>query len=197
MYHKIIHRRYQFKRLFFLLALASVLFGLTWLLRKYARDFFSRAKNYDALIEEAASRHCVDPCLVKAVIWKESNFNCYARGGKGEVGMMQVLPNAAAADWAKEHKIALPLTGALFNPRLNLEIGVWYLAGRLKKWKKYKNCYEELALAEYNAGNVVKKWVPADVNGSVIDRITYPSTKNYVSSIMNKYETYSVRREAK
>ena len=55
---------------------------------------------YDDLIEQASIRHDVDPCLIRAVIKKESRFNAGARGKHKEVGLMQITA-AVATDWEK------------------------------------------------------------------------------------------------
>jgi soluble lytic murein transglycosylase len=195
MYRKIIHRRYQGRRFSLLIALAVLLLGMSWYFRRFAYDFFSRSSNYDKLIKEAADRHCIDSCLLKAVIWRESRFDPSSLGNDGEIGLMQVMREWAVTEWAKEFGAKLPVEGVIFSPRLNIEIGSWYLARSMRKWRKYKH-REELALAEYNAGNIVKKWVPSETDGDVVDRISYPSTRSYVISIMDKYGEYSIRREA-
>jgi soluble lytic murein transglycosylase len=197
MYQKIIHKRYQRKRLGFLAIFAICLIVLSGLLWRYGLDFFSENDSYDTLIIEAAERYCVDSCLLKALIWRESKFNKFALGAKGEIGLMQLMREWAVTDWAKAKGIPIPPKAALYAPRLNVEIGTWYLAKGLHKWKKYDK-FDALALAEYNAGRTAaNKWKPPEYDGDVITRITYTATKNYVATIINKYDEYSVRREAK
>ena len=53
------------------------------------------------MIEQAGLRNGVDPCLLKAVIWRESRFDRTAIGSKGEVGLMQVMPKYAGLEWAR------------------------------------------------------------------------------------------------
>ena len=70
----------------------------------------------------------VDPALLKAVIWRESKYNASEIGGKGEIGLMQIMVDRAASDWARVKKYPLPSAGALYDPELNIEIGCAALA---------------------------------------------------------------------
>jgi soluble lytic murein transglycosylase len=196
MYRRVIHHRYRKKRFGILLLVLAAVISLTWFLGKMTYDYFSRNNAYDQIIMEAARRHCIDSCLLKAVIWKESRFKQNARGGKGEVGLMQVRPTAAAKDWMIANHIDIPSEGILFYPRINIEIGAWYLSDALRKWRKYEHC-EELALSQYNAGaRGMSSWIPSDYNGEVLENIKISSTKSYVADIMGKYLEYAERRPA-
>ncbi len=153
-------------------------------------DFCDRYSRYDALILEAGRRNGVDPRLLKAVIWRESRFRPDARGTKGEIGLMQIMPKASAQDWADAQGVKLPSRGALADPALNIEIGSWYLGRALWKWRGYKD-HVVLALAEYNAGpRNARAWKPQTPEGSALDKISIASTLSYVKSILGKYETY-------
>jgi len=145
---------------------------------------------YDAIIEKAARKYNVDSRLVKAVISQESKFDARARGAAGEIGLMQIMPRGAAVDWARYNKRDDVREGLLFRPELNIEIGTWYLAQALKRWKNYKHV-KELALCQYNAGGKrANAWKPESYDGAVIDRIKIRSTRAYVESIMHKYKEY-------
>lgn len=155
-----------------------------------SRGFFVDENKYDAFIHEAAARHGVDPMLIKAVIFQESVFDSKVVGSAGEVGLMQVLPSGSVEDWAVFYKRKAPAKAFLFDPRLNIEIGTWYLKKGLSRWEKYKYS-TELALCQYNAGESrANRWKPEDYSGEVIDRIGIKSTKIYVTRIMNKYRDY-------
>lgn len=155
------------------------------------RDMFSGDRDYDAEIAVAAGKHGLDPDLVRALIYQESRFRAHKRGKKGEIGLMQVLPSGAAAEWARVNKRRRPSSPALYNVELNLEIGCWYLARAKKRWKNYR-CGTELALAEYNAGTSrAREWAPEKPDGEVIPRVKIPSTKKYVTEIMKRYRRYS------
>jgi soluble lytic murein transglycosylase len=196
MYRRVIHHRYRRKRVGILLLVLTGVVALTWFLGKMTYEYFSRKSAYDTIIREAARKYCVDSCLLKAVIWKESKFKQNARGAKGEVGLMQIRPTAAAKEWSDVNRIDIPSEGMIFYPRLNIEIGAWYLSLAMRKWEKYEHC-EELALSQYNAGaRGMSSWIPADYNGEVIENIKINSTKRYVTEIMEKYREYAEKRPA-
>lgn len=154
------------------------------------RDWMVDDTRFAAEIREAAGKHGVDAALVRAVVFQESRFDPFARGSKGEVGLMQVLPRGAVADWARMNRKPVPARSALTDPRLNLEIGCWYLARGMRRWRNYKHG-TELALAGYNAGKSrAERWKPADFDGEVIPRITIDSTRRYVDRIMKRYHNY-------
>ncbi len=159
------------------------------------RDWMVDDTRFAAEIREAARTHGLDPALVRAVVFQESRFDPFARGSKGEIGLMQVLPRGAVADWARAKGRRVPCRAALADPRLNLEIGCWYLAGGMRRWRSYAHG-TELALARYNAGESrAERWKPADPDGKVIPRITIDSTRHYVSRIMKRYRNYQERTE--
>ncbi|MBQ9338501.1 MAG: transglycosylase SLT domain-containing protein [Lentisphaeria bacterium] len=163
-----------------------------WRGGRWLYNYFSRPARYDKIIRNAGLRNQIDPALIKAVIWKESRFDRNARGLKGEIGLMQIMPGPkfAAADWARAHRCKLPSTGALYDPALNIDIGSWYLARAVRRYSGYKDAVA-LGLCEYNAGpQRAADWKPQNPNDPVIDRISIPSTKSYVTDILKRYHYY-------
>ena len=161
-----------------------------WRTGRSVYDYFSRPRRYDRIIWSAGLRNHLDPAFVKAVIWKESRFNRSARGLKGEIGLMQIMPGYAAVDWARAHRCKVPSNGAIYDPELNIDIGSWYLGRAFYRYRNYKDAMA-LALCEYNAGpGRAAEWKPADPNQPVADRITIPSTKQYVKDILKRYDYY-------
>lgn len=150
------------------------------------RYVLGRPGRYQPLIAAAAERHGVDSRLVYAVIARESGFNADSVGSVGEVGLMQIRPNTAAADWAQAHGVPVPVPGVLFNPELNIEIGTWYLARAIQRWRRYEHGLE-LALCQYNAGETkAREWSPDTYDGE-LKPISYPTTRQYVAEIMKHY----------
>ncbi|MBO7147618.1 MAG: lytic transglycosylase domain-containing protein [Lentisphaeria bacterium] len=169
-------------------AVCSAMF--IWRIGESVVDYYTRFTRYDEIIRKAGLRNGVDPYLLKAVIWRESKFDRNARGLKGEVGLMQIMPGLSAKDWARIKGFPQPSKGALYDPELNIEIGSWYLGRAVRRWQKYKDVYA-LALGEYNAGaRRVNDWKPVSPDDPVINRITIPSTRSYVQDILAKYKEY-------
>ena len=159
-------------------------------------DWFVDDTKYQSEIAAAARRHGLDPDLVRALIYRESRFDPRARGSRGEVGLMQVLPGGAAADWARVMKRPRPSTRELCVVETNLEIGCWYLARAKRRWSGYKHG-TALALAQYNAGESrAKTWAPGKRDGEVVSRIRIASTKKYVETILKRYRKYLRERAA-
>jgi soluble lytic murein transglycosylase len=152
-----------------------------------------RDHSQDAPILAAARHYAVDPALVKAVVWRESRFNPHARGSRGEIGLMQIIPSAAAKDWADaEHLATLP-PEHLLNPVTNTLVGAWYLERLLKRYIHTDNPLP-YALADYNAGRGnVLKWEhgsAATNSADFIAQINFPSTRSYIRSVMRRYDHY-------
>ncbi len=146
--------------------------------------------SFDPQIQEAARKYGLDSRLVKALVFQESRFNPMAVGGAGEIGLMQLLPRGAVLDWAYAHRTEVPSNSSLYSPEINLDIGCWYLAKAMNRWRAYDHAIE-LALCQYNAGpSRADEWKPATPDGAVIPRIAIASTKRYVKAIMQRYESY-------
>ncbi|MGH9404778.1 MAG: lytic transglycosylase domain-containing protein [Terriglobia bacterium] len=92
----------------------------------------------EALVEQTASRHRVDPALVNAIIRVESEFDPRAVSNKGAMGLMQLMP-ATADRLGVENP---------FDPGQNIRGGVTYLRWLLDRF----NGSIPLSLAAYNAG---------------------------------------------
>ncbi len=157
-----------------------------------------RYSEFDDAIREVAKKQGVEPDLVKALVWRESAFRADKVGTSGERGLMQV-GEAAGGDWAKSEKLETFVPTDLFDSRMNLEAGVWYLRRALDHWKAKENPMP-FALAEYNAGRTrVDRWIAATNMGDqanaddLLGAINYPKTRRYVEEITRRMQFYRDR----
>lgn len=133
--------------------------SLDWLAARH-----DRRTKYDPLIERYASKHGVDPTLVRAVIQVESDFNPACVSHKGARGLMQLMP-----DTAKRYGVT-----KIHDPEQNIKGGVKYLAYLLELFGD-----KPRALAAYNAGEgAVLKY------GGIPP---YEETSTYVTRAMTVY----------
>jgi len=151
-----------------------------------------REQRYGQLIQEIAYRYGVDKYLVKAVIRRESEFDPFVYGRAGEIGLMQVT-EGAGREWARATGRKDFGRDSLWDERVNLEAGTWYLARALNRWRD-KDDPVPFALAEYNAGfGNVLRWLP---NGQTTtatqfqEAITFPGVRRYVDTVMEFYAGY-------
>lgn len=155
---------------------------------------------YDDLIKRQAGIYRLDPNLVWSVIYEETYFQSWKRGAAEEVGLMQVTP-LVAREWAKEtgmrefvKQASEDLDGMRLDPERNIQIGCWYLEKMAEQYRGYA-AEEAMTLAAYNAGaSRVEEWTrDADTatltEEEFVARINIPSTKSYVTSILERLRT--------
>ena len=184
------------------LAIAAGLFLLTFrsgdvIYTTYEWISPARFHQFDNLIRAVAAEHELDPMLVKAVVWRESRFDPRKTGNAGERGLMQVSERAAR-EWAHETQVANFQADDLFDPKTNLEAGAWYLHRAFEHWEHQKKP-TVFALAEYNAGaSRAQRWANNDPDTPISEKafrsnIDFPSTRNYVQSVLQRYQFYRKR----
>jgi soluble lytic murein transglycosylase len=162
--------------------------------------FFNRywVHRYDELIARHAEVYRLDEKLVWSIIYEETYFRAWKIGADDEIGLMQVTP-AVAREWAKEtgmrelaRQVAEDLDGVLLDPERNIQIGCWYLEKLREEYRGYP-AEEAMTLAAYNAGaSRVEEWTKTDDRANFsekdfIERISIPTTKAYVTSILERY----------
>src|SRR5204862_3291932 len=88
--------------------------------------------------------------------------------------------------------------GDLRGGKANLEAGSWYLRRPLQHCEHQKKP-AVFALAEYNAGaSRAQRWANHDTTAPMSERafrsnIDFPGTRNYVNSVLQRYEFYRKR----
>ena len=153
---------------------------------------------YDAMIARQAAIYRLDPDLVWSVIYEETYFRPWKLGKDGEIGLMQVTP-AVGRDWATEtgmrefeRQMASDPATLLKDPERNIQIGCWYLE---KFYETYRDVpgAEARMVAAYNAGPTrAAEWNKTEglqplTGPEYIERISIPSTRAYVTSILERY----------
>jgi soluble lytic murein transglycosylase len=153
---------------------------------------------YDELIARQAGVYRLDEKLVRNIIYEETYFRAWKIGAADEIGLMQVTP-AVAREWAKEtgfrefeKQTSENVIEFLSEPERNIQVGCWYLE---KLRENYRGFPAETAmtLAAYNAGaSRVFEWsnkanAAQMSEQEFIESIGIPSTKSYVSSILERY----------
>jgi soluble lytic murein transglycosylase-like protein len=122
----------------------------------------------DALVQQNAQIWQVDPALIKSVIANESSFDANATSNVGAQGLMQLMPETAAALGVRNP----------YDPAQNVAGGTRYLRQMLDRF----NGDTRLAVAAYNAGpGAVEKY--GDVP-------PYTETRNYVQNVLGSLDRY-------
>ena len=127
-----------------------------------------KSEPFHPIIVKAASRHEVDPALVKAIIMAESGYNPRAVSTQGAKGLMQLMPRTAQALGVEDS----------FNPEHNVNGGVKYLKQLLDEFDDNL----KFALAAYNAGSSKvrrHRGIPP-----------IKSTQHYVNRVFQYYRYY-------
>ena len=160
----------------------------------FFRDYWEH--RFDNVISKQSTVYSLDDRLIWSVIYEETWFRPWMIGSNDEVGLMQVTP-LVARDWAKEtglkeyeRQASDNIVDFLRDPERNIQIGCWYLE-RLRENYRGQPAETAMALAAYNAGpSRVDEWTRgADdlTENEFISRISIPSTKAYVTSILARY----------
>ena len=98
------------------------------------------------VIYEESVRNNHDPKFILALIAIESSFQNWSVSERGAKGLMQIMPYVAKS-LAGEMGIEWSGDRTLFNPFLNIKMGIHYLSQLIADFKDL-----ELALTAYNYG---------------------------------------------
>ena len=190
------------KRLVIIILIAVLLMvvGAYFFLNKYW------IHRYDTLIARQASVYRLDPDLVWSIIYEETYFRPWMIGNDGEIGLMQVTPKVGR-EWAAEtgmreleRQMQQDPATVLRDPERNIQIGCWYLEGLYEQYRDLPGA-EARMIAGYNAGpSRAAAWnQPADgarplTVEEFIAHIDIPSTRAYVTSILERYRKLKEER---
>lgn len=140
-------------------------------------------------IQKVAKEKNIDPYLVLALIRQESLFDPRALSPAFAHGLMQLLPSTAART-ASQLGLPSPQPEKLFDPDLNLNLGIHHLRELLQLYSG--NLVK--VIAAYNAGqNAVARWekqITTDDQEEFIERIPYAETRLYVKLVLRNHLNY-------
>ncbi len=156
---------------------------------KFWKHFFPLA--YEEVVLAYAKPLKVDPFFVNSIIRQESLFDSKALSSAGARGLMQIMPATGKKLYPKI-KLKKPFeTDALFDPDLNIRLGVKYVSQLNKQFNKNRMHI----LISYNAGpHVLKKWLKRFGHLSdqdvFIESIPYSETRRYVKHVLRNMGIY-------
>jgi soluble lytic murein transglycosylase len=138
---------------------------------------------------ESSSFDGLDPLFVGALIMAESDWNPRAFSRVGARGLMQLMPDTGRR-LAESLGVTVASDDQLFDPTLNLRLGVAYL-GELRR--RFEGRLP-LVLASYNAGeDEVSKWWARRAGDDIeefIANIPFRETRRYVQRVYVYYAEY-------
>ena len=146
-------------------------------------------------------RKIPDSAFILSIIRQESEFDTSANSSAGAKGLMQLMTYTARIV-AKQAKIPYSKKKLTKDPKYNINLGSFYLAGLLLE---YDGSYP-FSIAAYNAGpKRVKYWNKINKNpqkGNIdyvdwIELIKFKETRNYVQRVLENFNVYRFILEQK
>ncbi|MCR5814930.1 MAG: transglycosylase SLT domain-containing protein [Desulfovibrio sp.] len=158
-----------------------------------------RAAAFQGLVRTFAKRSGLDPMLVNAIIYSESNFNTTLVSPRSAVGLMQILPRTAGSDvhrflYGSRTTIA---SQDLFDPETNIRYGTAYLQMLMQRYfsgVRDAQSREYCTVAAYNMGpgRVIRVFGPtAQVAASRINELSSEEVFNWLLTRLPRQETRS------
>jgi soluble lytic murein transglycosylase len=150
-------------------------------------DVFYPLAFWDIITEEARNRR-LDPHQVAGLIRQESVFDPRAASPAKAYGLMQLLVPTGAA-MARKYGIDRSVTvDALFEPRLNIQLGTGYMRDQFDKFGRI-----EFVAVAYNAGpGRVPQWkatLPLEMD-EFAEAIPFKETRGYVQGVVRNTLQY-------
>jgi len=139
-------------------------------------------------LKQEAKRYGIDPYIACGLIRQESVFNPNAISRVGARGLMQLMP-ATGQFISKRQGNGAISTADLYNPVLNIKLGMNYLAQMLGDFGRI-----EYAAAAYNAGpGRARAWIAARGSMDIedwIENIPFSETRGYVQGVLRYAANY-------
>jgi soluble lytic murein transglycosylase len=139
-------------------------------------------------LKQEAKRYGVDPYIAAGLIRQESVFNPNAISRVGARGLMQIMPATGQLISKRQGNGAIT-SADLYNPVLNIKLGMNYLAQMLGEFGRI-----EYAAAAYNAGpGRARAWIAARGSMDIedwIENIPFSETRGYVQGVLRYAANY-------
>ncbi len=150
-------------------------------------DVFYPLAYWDIIVQESRARN-LDPYQVAGLIRQETVFIPNARSSARAYGLMQVLVPTATLT-AKRYGVNRAISAeALFEPRLNIQIGTAYLREQIDKFGRI-----EYVAAAYNAGpGRAVAWrssLPAEMD-EWAEAVPFKETRGYIQGVVRNRLQY-------
>lgn len=150
-------------------------------------DVFYPLSNWEIIQQESRAKS-LDPYQVAGLIRQETVFETRAKSPARAYGLMQLLIPTAIAT-ARKYGIARTITEeALYEPRLNIQLGTAYLRDQIDKFGKI-----EYVAAAYNAGpGRAVQWrasLPAEMD-EWAEAVPFKETRGYVQGVVRNRLQY-------
>lgn len=157
--------------------------------QQHLHEDISKAKIFFPFVQKHASSEIVSLPLVLAVIKAESNFRSDAKSSKGALGLMQLMPETAIAEYKKSGIDAPPAKvkeHLLKQPELNVILGIKYLQKMEDRLSDIRDADKRrtLVIASYNAGlrGVRRAFGCRDLS-CLVRRVNKQGNRNFQKSI--------------
>lgn len=150
-------------------------------------DVFYPLAYWDIIVQESRARN-LDPYQVAGLIRQETVFDPRARSAARAYGLMQVLVPTATLT-AKKYGVERSISAdALFEPRLNIQLGTAYLRDQIDKFGRI-----EYVAAAYNAGPArAVNWrtsLPLEID-EWAEAVPFKETRGYVQGVVRNRLQY-------
>jgi len=151
-------------------------------------DYRRHPLHFSEYVMEAARDHDIAPERIFAVILAESGFNPQAVSRAGARGLMQIMPSTFT--WLVELRGMNYTEEDLFNPRINIDFGAYYLRRQYNTLGNWDHAH-----MAYNAGiGTVQGWLRNEniaPDGVIIhNQIPFGETRRYIYKVNNAIREY-------
>lgn len=165
---------------------------------EYDRQRWEQAhpRPFFEIIGPGEPEHAVPSLLTYAIMQTESRFDPGVTSFAGARGLVQLMPSTARG-LAKGAGVRLDGDASLFDPALNLDLGMRYLGrltARYQSEARQGDAAVALAIPSYNAGaGAVDRWLDERGHWELdlfIESIPYDETRKYTQSVLGRWLAY-------